>query len=88
MRHPDYTKGYDGTLQELAQAVGNMRYDSIGEFIQYLADDLTRQAEGDRKQGRAQLASKLEQTARELGEAKGSMDKVWKLCAPYMTDEN
>ncbi|MFH1064521.1 MAG: hypothetical protein V1729_05550 [Candidatus Woesearchaeota archaeon] len=87
MKHQNYAKGYDGTLQELAQSIGNMRYDSVAEFIQYLSEDLKRQAEGDRNRGRPKLASKLEMTAEQLSQAKQKMDEIWTLCKPYMMDK-
>lgn len=80
-KHPIYI-GQD--LKVLAESIGNMRYDKTAEFIGYLCDDLHRQAENDCVKGRKQLANLLEEAATHLLAAQDSMNKVWKLCEPYM----
>jgi|GEM_PF-2310284 len=37
-KHPDHVQGYSGTLQELAQAIGNMRYDQTEKVIYYVKE--------------------------------------------------
>jgi len=84
MEHPISVLKYSGSLEALAKDVGEMRYDSVAEFITSLADEVVRQAEADRAGERVQLASKLEETARKLYEARDEMQKVWRICKPYM----
>jgi hypothetical protein len=84
MKHTDNVKNYPGSLADLARDVGNMRYDSVAEFLQSLGDDFMRQAEADRARGREKLASQLEATANELYHAKDKMQSTWKICEPYM----
>ncbi|MBS3123820.1 hypothetical protein J4437_04265 [Candidatus Woesearchaeota archaeon] len=82
--HPRNVKGYDGSLEELAQSIGNMAYNQTALFIEKLADGLKRQADADLARGRDQLASELYATANRLYEAKESMGSAWKICEPYM----
>lgn len=86
MKHPTTVTGYNGSLDELAKAIGNMQYDKTAEFIEKLADDIKRQADADTQKGRAQLASRLYQTAEELYSARDKMLEAWKICKPYMND--
>jgi len=84
MNHPDKVESYNGTLEDLAKAIGNMSYDKTAEFIEKLADDIERQADEDYKRGRIKLASKLYKTIYELRKAKKEMNLAWKICQPYM----
>lgn len=69
-KHPRYVEGYKGSLEQLAEAIGNMAYDQTASFIEKLADDLKRQADADSARGRRKLASELYATANELYEAR------------------
>ncbi len=82
--HPREAKGFEGTLRELANSIGNMTYDKTASFIGELADDITRQADADSARGREKLSSTLYATAEELYQARDRMDKAWKICEPYM----
>lgn len=84
VKHPKYVEGYQGSLEELARAVGNMAYDQTASFIEKLADDLKRQADSDSEKGREQLASKVKAATEELYKAAENMGLAWKICKPYM----
>ncbi|MBU0470669.1 MAG: hypothetical protein KKA62_00585 [Nanoarchaeota archaeon] len=86
MKHPLEVEGFEGNLEGLAKAVGNMRYDKARDFLGYLADDIMRQADADKGRGRVQLAERLYQTAERLYQAREVMDLAWKICEPYMKD--
>lgn len=83
MKHPIKIKGFEGNLSGLAKAVGNMRYDKVRDFLEYLADDIKSQADAD-KQKAEKLAERLYQTAEKLYKARDEMGSVWKICEPYM----
>jgi hypothetical protein len=36
MKHPLEVEGYEGTLEELAEEIGKMRYDKVEEFLERL----------------------------------------------------
>ena len=40
MVHRERVEGYTGTLAELAEDLGNLRYDSLGQFLELLAAKL------------------------------------------------
>ena len=69
-KHPSRVEGYDGTLEELAKAIGNMNYNQTFLFIEKLADDIKKQADADYARGRKKLASQLYATANKLYEAR------------------
>ena len=85
-KHPLEIEGF-GSLDELAEEVGNLRYDKTRDFLSSLADDIKRQADADKGRGRLQLAEKLYQTAERLYSARDEMERAWKICEPYMKEE-
>jgi len=87
MKHPISVEGYDGLLKELAHAIGSMRYDKVAEFLAEFAKELEQQSEGDKKCGHAQLAALLKSTSEQIGVTQVQMEKIWRLCEPYMRDE-
>lgn len=84
MTHEIKVVNYPGSLDELAREVGNLRYDSVGSFLQSLGDDLMRQAEADRAKGRVILANNLELTAQEIYQARDNMNSAWNICKKHM----
>jgi len=84
--HPRHVEGFNGSLDQLAAAIGNMTYDKAAEFIEYLADDMKRQADADSARGRPKLAAELYATADELYQARDRMNEAWRICEPYMED--
>ena len=86
-KHPVSVEGYNGSLEDLAKAAGNMRYDCTAEFIEKLADDIKRQADSDSAKGRARLAERLYFTAQELYRARDKLLSAWEICKPYMKEE-
>ena len=87
MKHPVYVCGFPGSLEALATSVGNMRYDKVAEFLTYLGDDLKGQADADLKRGRSKLAKRLYETAERIYFVRDEMLQTWKICEPYMKDE-
>lgn len=83
-KHPDHVPGYEGSMQDLAQAVGNMRYDKVVEFLDALAQDLKRQADADWNGGRTFLGDWLLGAYHEVAEARRCMEKAWEVCKPHM----
>jgi len=88
MKHPDYVEGFEGTLKDLASKVGKMRYDSVKQFLEALAEDIVVQADADKDRGRSELSKALYQTAETLRQAKTDMAQVWKICKPYMKSDS
>jgi hypothetical protein len=83
MTHTNKVENYPGNLKELAKEAGHMYYDSLAEFMKYLADDLMHQAKKDKARGRPQLANKLESIANKLYEAENITEEAWNICKKY-----
>lgn len=83
-KHQGFIEGFDVSLEEAARRAGNMKYDSLAEYIGYLADDLKRQADADREKGRVTLAEGLYDVVRTLRVSQEKMEGVWKICEPFM----
>jgi len=88
MKHPKNIERYPGSLDELARDIGNMHYAFLDEFLQYLADDLKRQAASDREKGRTKLPAELEAAAEQLYAAKRRIDSAAEICKPYMKNQD
>ena len=86
-KHPASVEGYSGSLEDLAKAVGNMRYDCAAGLIDKLADDIKQQADSDSANGRTRLAGRLYSTAQELYLARDGLLSAWEICKPYMKDK-
>ncbi|MBN2880676.1 hypothetical protein JXM83_01365 [Candidatus Woesearchaeota archaeon] len=88
-KHPTFVKGFKGSLDELAQSIGNMTYDQTASIIEKLANDLTRQGNDDLNiRQRKKLATQLYKTANKLYEASDEMYKAWEICKPYMNQDD
>ncbi|MBR9703395.1 hypothetical protein GOV10_05120, partial [Candidatus Woesearchaeota archaeon] len=83
-KHPLEVPGYEGRLEELAEAIGNMTYDQTRDFIIYFSRDLARQSEADRRRERVKLSDRLMAAANKLYEASEHMGSAWLVCKPYM----
>jgi hypothetical protein len=73
-----------GSMAELAETVGNLRYDALAEFMSELELKLMRDSEADHKRGRFKLSSRLHSARYALGHARLEIERVWKICKPYM----
>ena len=88
MKHPDFIEGYDGTMKDLAHAIGNMRYDKVEEFINELEQDFLHQAINDTEHGRYKLSIKLWRIVDILRKLKTKMNEAWNICEPYMKEKS
>ena len=86
-KHNRNIEGYAGSLEDLAKAVGNMTYDQTALFVEKLADDIKRQANADLGRGKIKLFTQLNYASRELYEARARIAEAWKICKPYMKDQ-
>lgn len=87
MKHPDHVPGWGGSLEDLARAVIQMRYDKVAEFMDALARCLYEDQEADRKRGRKKLAGWLLLAAHDLGHVKRCINRAWTICQPRMARE-
>jgi hypothetical protein len=90
-KHPLNVPGWEGSLEELANAVENMRYDKTAKFIFYLSRALSARARRDRFSKKFKLSNQLSSCACALEMAANSVRLAWEICEPFMkgsVDEN
>ena len=85
-KHLNFVKGYNGSLEELADAIGYMRYEQTSIFIEKLAANIKKQSDADKVKGRTKLSNKLLSCSTKLYEAKKEIDDAWNICIPFMKD--
>ena len=87
-KHPSNPKNVFGcTFKELAEALGNMRYDAIGEFFDELSSEISHQATADKRRKRDKLSQQLYNVTEHLNNASDSMNQAWIICEPHMEKE-
>jgi hypothetical protein len=88
MVHRDKVEGYPGNLADLAEEIGNLRYDTLAEFLRLLSAKLERDAILDHGRGRVRLAASLRDASLSLGEATRGIQQAWRICEPRMGEES
>ena len=84
-KHNKQVEGVNLSLEELANSIGLLSYDSTRDFLKYLANNLKEQADADLNiRHRKKLAKELYSAAEKIQGAYLDMDKAWKICEPYM----
>jgi len=86
MIHKSKIENYLGTTEELAEEIGDLRYDTLSDFLNLLADKIQKDGYKDENRGRVQLASQLHDCSKQLRVCKSSIDKAWKICESYMKE--
>jgi hypothetical protein len=82
-KHPAKLEGYE-TLNDVAEALENLRYDSLAEILVALRNRLVIRAHADAMAGRPQLAKCLDNTGAVLMEAVGELLEAWDICKSRM----
>jgi hypothetical protein len=82
MNHAKTIKGYS-SLSQLAEEIGNLRYDKLTEFLGDLAAKIHKDSQADKGRGRPKLAELLAATSKELTDATIQASLVWHLVLPY-----
>lgn len=84
LKHPLKVENYSGTLQELAEDIGNLRYDATAEFLKHLANKFEKDSKADAERKRLKLSRYLYRTFYYLKSAAGDINSAWKICKPKM----
>jgi len=69
MQHPTYICGYNGSIDDCAKELSNLKPMPFSIFLRTFADDFKRQSVGDEIRGYTMLSNKLELASLELYEA-------------------
>jgi len=85
MLHRQTVEGYQGTPAQLAEDIGNLRYDGLAELLRLLAEKIERDGLKDRARARPRLAAALLGAADQTAAAATNIEAAWRLSEPHMT---
>ncbi len=83
MIHKTQIDKYNGSLQELVEDIGNLRYDTLELFLIALSKKINDDGEKDFKRGRYRLASHLKEGSKHLEMAADQIKLAWRICEPF-----
>lgn len=84
MKHKGWIKNYERDFEKLAEEIGDLRYDSIADFLLLLSQKIGKDGGKDRARGRVKLANALDETAKHLKSSSENVAEAWRICEPYM----
>jgi len=84
--HKKYIDHYDEKMALLVENIGDLRYDSLAEFLEALSQKLYKDGRADEVRGRVKLSSSLFQASKAIKDAKVNIDESWRISKPYMED--
>jgi hypothetical protein len=83
MMHTTAVRDFNGTSAQLAEAMGDLYYDSLAELLTLLAQKMAADNEADLQRGRPKLAAELNACAEHIQAAAHHIQSAWTICAPY-----
>lgn len=84
--HKSEIEKYNGSLEELARDLGDLRYDALAEFLKNLSFKVKADGEKDGSRGRKKLAKALKNSSEKLKESAKDIDEARRISEPYMGD--
>jgi len=70
MTHKSEVANYAGSMEALAEEIGNLRYDALAKFLELLANKIEADGKKDESRGRVKLSDSLYQSADKLMKSK------------------
>jgi hypothetical protein len=83
MDHKNYIENYKGNLKELAEDIGNLKYDALADFLRLLSEKIKKDGEKDKLRGRIKLSTSLFNCSEKIGQSAENIDKAWEISEPY-----
>lgn len=77
-------RGYEGTLDDLAEDIGNLHYEALKELLLAIADKLSDDANKDYQNKRTKLSYELSKASIEIVGASNSIKRAWEISKPFM----
>ena len=87
MKHSDNIKHYDD-IEKLAEALGDLYYDSLADFLNLLSDKILRDGNADMRRNRPELSGHLIECSRHIENASTEVQRAWEICKPHVWDKN
>jgi hypothetical protein len=84
MIHKDKIDNYEGSMEQLAESIGDLKYDALSCFLELLATKIQKDGDKDKSRGRVKLAKHLHSSVDNLKECSKSINEAWIICEPYM----
>ena len=84
MIHKDKVENYNGTMEQLSEDIGNLKYDSLSYFLSLLSNKLKEDSTKDKLNNRNKLSNCLEMASDLIDDTKLMIDGAWKHSKPYM----
>ena len=82
MIHKNEIEGYN--LQELANKIGDLRYDALADLLMKLSMKIKDDAIKDRNRERIKLANQLDEASTNIASSAGNIEKAWIVCEPFI----
>lgn len=82
-RHPRDVAGITD-MKQLAEMIGDLHYETLTEFLNYLANKFARDAIRDTEGGRYSLATELHGASHNIHKTFGNIESAWKISSQFM----
>jgi|TARA_R110000851_G_scaffold63075_6_gene144418 hypothetical protein len=86
MKHPTEIEGY--SLKDLAEKIGDLRYDRMQILFEELAEKIGKDRDSDKEKGRIRLSGSLTFLKTYLREASKEAEDAWRISKPHVEKNN
>jgi hypothetical protein len=87
MKHTPTVTRFQGRPAELAEALGDLYYDSLANHLKLLSEKMARDSVADAGRSRHKLAGELKACANHLSQAAGHIERAWAICRPHVNEQ-
>lgn len=82
--HQSVQEAFGQSVEELAEKIGNLRYDNLAVLLEQLYSKVAADSAADESRGRTLLSTKLWELAWQLKDAHITTAEIWNICKPFM----
>ena len=87
MIHKEEVENYNGSLEQLANELVDLTYNSLSFFLSQLSAKLEKDSIADEKRGRKKLSENLRKTSENLKDSANEISKAWGICRSHMSSQ-
>jgi hypothetical protein len=84
MIHKSTIEKYNGSIDELVEDIGNLRYDVLSQFLQKLSSKLESDSKADFQRKRFKLSNALNDASSNIETASLDIEEAWIISEPFM----
>lgn len=85
-KHPKNIGEYTD-MEKLAEDIGNLHYEQLGDLLSHLAKKLEKDGLSDKIKGRNKLAEELDAASEYMGYSALFIKDAWKISKPFMKEK-